>query len=69
MDVKLPFVLGLAGRKGVGKTYLAKQLEERGWVRMSYADSVRDLALTLDPIIVAELEGRVEQDLLDGYGR
>jgi len=54
MDVKLPFVLGLAGRKGVGKTYLAKQLEERGWVRMSYADGVRDLALSLDPILAED---------------
>ena len=50
-DIKLPFVLGLAGRKGVGKTHIARGLEERGWVRMSYADGVRELALALDPYV------------------
>lgn len=44
-------VLGIAGRKQSGKTTLAKALEERGWVRMAFADEVKELALTIDPII------------------
>ncbi len=56
-DIKLPFVLGLAGRKRAGKTTLAEALEERGWVKLSFADPVRELALKLDPIVTCRSEG------------
>lgn len=46
-------VLGIAGRKQSGKTTLAKALEERGWVRISFADEVKELALVLDPWVAS----------------
>lgn len=44
-------IIGLAGRKQSGKTTLAKEFEKRGWVRMAFADSVKELALKLDPTV------------------
>ena len=46
-----PTVIGLAGKIGSGKTTLADALVERGWIKLSYADGVRELALKLNPII------------------
>ncbi len=49
-------VLGIAGRKGTGKTTLAKALEEQGWIRLAFADPVKELALTLDPWVITSDE-------------
>lgn len=46
-------VLGLAGPIGSGKTTLADELVKEGWVRVSFADGVREMALRLDPVIPA----------------
>lgn len=53
-------VVGLTGLKRSGKDTVADRLvEEHGFVKVAYADPLRDMALALDPIVgVAELDRR-----------
>lgn len=47
-------VIGLSGRAGAGKDTLAAILYSRfGYVRHAFADPLRDMALAIDPSIVA----------------
>lgn len=54
-------IIGLVGRKRVGKDTVAARLVERhGFVRMAFADNLRRALLALDPIIDAEAIGEYE---------
>ncbi|GAC1529022.1 MAG: hypothetical protein NVS3B1_20520 [Marmoricola sp.] len=44
-------ILGLCGRKGSGKDEAAKALIADGWVRMAFADPLRDMLRILNPIV------------------
>lgn len=50
-------LIGLVGYPGVGKDEAAKALVEDGWLRLSFADKVREAALGIDPIVSIGLEG------------
>lgn len=55
-------IIGLKGEAGVGKdTVAAHLIDGYGWVRVAFADSLREAALILDPII--EVTGR------DGFNK
>lgn len=44
-------VLGLTGLKGCGKDTAARALIDQGWERMAFADPLRQMLYTLDPLI------------------
>lgn len=47
-------ILGVAGKKRAGKDTIANYLvEQHGFVKMAFADAVREAALGLDPIVSA----------------
>lgn len=53
----LPKLVGLQGPKQVGKDTAATALvEEYGYVRLSFADGVREMALAIDPYVVLDVE-------------
>lgn len=45
-------IIGLTGYATVGKDSVGAVLVARGWVRVSFADNVRALALAADPLIL-----------------
>lgn len=45
-------IIGLCGHYGSGKDEAAKALVERGWVRVAFADPLREMALAIDPYVV-----------------
>lgn len=47
-------IVGLAGRKGSGKDEAAKALVADGWVKVAFADPLRDLLYILNPIVRPE---------------
>lgn len=48
----LPPLVGLIGKKRVGKdTFAAVLVEEFGFARVAFADPLKEMALTIDPII------------------
>lgn len=48
----LPPLVGLIGKKRVGKdTFAAVLVEEFGFTRVAFADPLKEMALTIDPII------------------
>lgn len=48
----LPPLVGLIGKKRVGKdTFAAVLVEEFGFARVAFADPLKEMALTVDPII------------------
>ncbi len=49
-------VVGLTGYAGAGKDEAAKVLTRVGWVRVSFADPLRQALLNLDPIIDHKLD-------------
>lgn len=50
-------LIGLSGKKRAGKDTLAERLVTRhGFQRVSFADSLRDAALSLDPLILTGAE-------------
>jgi len=62
MTFRKPVIVGLTGYATVGKTTVAAELEKRGFVRMSFADGVREMALAIDPIVDAYQLGRYPED-------
>lgn len=46
-----PFLIGLTGHKGAGKDATAKFLAPYNYVRVAFADPVREMALAIDPWI------------------
>lgn len=46
-DTVIASRIALAGRMGAGKTHIATLLEDRGWVRMSYATPLKEAAAKL----------------------
>ena len=42
-------IIGLVGYAGAGKDTAAEGLIEQGWLRVSFADPLRDLALSINP--------------------
>ena len=67
-------VLGLCGYPRAGKDEAAKALTSRGWVRLSFADKVREGILAVDPIIAhqSELRGDTRavrlKDFVENHG-
>lgn len=52
MTTSLPPLVGLIGKKRVGKdTFAAVLVEEFGFARVAFADPLKQMALTIDPII------------------
>lgn len=49
--MSVPNIIGLTGYAGSGKDAAAKTLLDRGFVRVSFADNVREALLRLDPFI------------------
>jgi hypothetical protein len=48
----LPPLIGLIGKKRVGKdTFAAVLVEEFGFTRVAFADPLKEMALTIDPLI------------------
>lgn len=48
----LPPLVGLIGKKRVGKdTFAAVLVEEFGFARVAFADPLKEMALTIDPIV------------------
>lgn len=45
--------VGICGRMGSGKDTAAKFLIQNGYTRIAFADSLREIALRLDPIVIA----------------
>lgn len=58
-------LVGLCGYAGSGKDEAAKALTAIGWQRVAFADAVREVALTIDPILdwstVSQNELRLSQ--------
>lgn len=44
-------LIGLSGRAGAGKDLLASHLAPFGYVRVAFADPLREMALAIDPLI------------------
>lgn len=45
-------IVGLVGRKRVGKdTVAARLVDKHGYVRLAFADRLKDLALSIDPLV------------------
>lgn len=44
-------VVGLSGLKGAGKDEAAKPLIEQGWKKLAFADPLREMLYTLNPIV------------------
>lgn len=52
MTATLPPLVGLIGKKRVGKdTFAAVLVEEFGFARVAFADPLKEMALTIDPVI------------------
>lgn len=49
-------IVGLSGYPGVGKDTIAKMLHPRGYVRIAFADPIRNLAYDLDPAVHDQVE-------------
>jgi hypothetical protein len=63
-------VIGLSGLKGCGKDTAASVLIEDGWTRLAFADPLRQMLYTLNPIVTDE-EGQGTlrwQTYLDAVG-
>lgn len=64
-------VIGLSGLKGCGKDTAAQVLIEDGWTRLAFADPLRQMLYTLNPLI-GDLDGRSNpirwQQYLDTVG-
>lgn len=53
----LPPLVGLIGKKRVGKdTFAAVLVEEFGFARVAFADPLKEMALTIDPVIFAGID-------------
>lgn len=60
MTTALPPLVGLIGKKRVGKdTFAAVLVEEFGFARVAFADPLKEMALTIDPIIGNGVRGSV----------
>lgn len=46
-----PAILGLCGLAGSGKDTAAEALVDDGWVRVAFADAIREGLLAIDPIV------------------
>lgn len=68
----LPPLIGLIGKKRVGKdTFAAVLVEEFNFIRVAFADPLKSLALTIDPLIVAGSDWAGERHLtqyVDRFG-
>ncbi len=58
-------VIGLSGYARTGKDTAAKYLRELGFKRVAFADTLRNAAYALDPVIG---EGYSLQEVIDDYG-
>lgn len=62
-------VIGLSGLKGCGKDTAAQVLIEDGWTRLAFADPLREMLFTLNPIIVMDECGEERwQDIMADIG-
>ncbi len=60
----LPPLVGLIGKKRVGKdTFAAVLVEEFGFARVAFADPLKEMALTIDPIIGNGPRGNVPRHM------
>jgi len=50
-------VIGLCGYAGSGKDTAAEALVEQGWLRVAFADPIREMALAIDPYVSASTDG------------
>lgn len=50
MNVTVPLI-GLGWQKQAGKDTAAQALVDRGWVRLAFADAIKQMACTIDPIV------------------
>lgn len=68
MTTALPPLVGLIGKKRVGKdTFAAVLVEEFGFARVAFADPLKEMALAIDPYIQAEHSYRLS-DAVDVLG-
>jgi hypothetical protein len=62
-------VIGLTGYCGVGKDEAARGLIDRGWVRVAFADAVKELALECNPtVLVGDNEPWPLVELVEEFG-
>lgn len=62
-------LIGLAGRKQHGKDTTASVLARYGYVKMSFADPLREMAEAVDPLIsLADCPAMVKDEILRGLG-
>lgn len=46
-------LIGLVGAKRAGKdTFAARLVDSHGWVRFAFADTLKDVALAIDPVLI-----------------
>lgn len=60
-------IIGLSGYARSGKDTAAQALVEDGWIRIAFADKVREFLYRLDPIVDTYSQYRL-QDVIDQYG-
>lgn len=61
----LPPLIGLIGKKRVGKdTFAAVLVEEFGFARVAFADPLKEMALTIDPFLVGGWDSSLDDEFL-----
>lgn len=61
-------LIGLTGVAGAGKDTAAQTLIDQGWVRVSFADPLREMLLALDPLITYRGCAVLLSSLIKQYG-
>lgn len=61
-------ILGLAGHAGAGKDAAAAALVAEGWVRVAFADKLKQVAYALNPLVFFRGEIQRLQTVVDTYG-
>lgn len=65
----MPMILALSGAPGSGKDLTAQFLVEKGnWVRVAFADKVREMALAIDPCIHNGYNRDYLADIVEDHG-
>lgn len=60
-------LIGLSGRAGAGKDTLASHLAPFGYVRVAFADPLREMALAIDPLVALSPWDRAASMRLSDY--
>lgn len=61
-------IIGLTGYAGAGKDEAAKALIELGWLRVSFADPIREMLLALNPLVPTQWGPKRVSDLVKKVG-